>query len=1537
MSGNFPAQCGLYDARFEHDACGVGFVADIAGAASHAVVHHGLTGLVNLAHRGAVSADGLSGDGAGLLTQIPRRFFARELGKRNGGAAAAGEVPEGALAVGVFFLPGGEAEKRAASMRIAEEQLVRGELRLLGWREVPTNRQVLGSRARQTCPDIWQLLAAPAGDLSGDALERRLYLTRKRIESAVREAQVGPLYIPSFSARTLVYKGLMVAPQLAAFYPDLADEAYESAIAIFHQRFSTNTFPNWRLAQPFRFLGHNGEINTLQGNVNRFNSGVPRLRSEVWGADLGELLPIIEQGGSDSAALDNVFELLVLSGRDPLHAMMMLVPEAYQQKSEMPPEVGAFYEYHAALMAPWDGPAALVFSDGRIAAAALDRNGLRPLRYWITADGLVILASETGLTDVPRSRVVESGRLGPGRLIAVDTERQCVLFDDEIKRRAAARQPYRAWVERNMVRVAHEPKPEAAPRLVPEVSDLQRMQKAFAYGSEDVEHVLAPMVYDGKEPVGSMGDDTPIAVLSTQPKTIYRYFKQIFAQVTNPPIDSLRERLVMSRRIALGNRACVLDESEQATALVKFPTPIVTTGELDWLLQRDDPRFRHGMVSCVFPVSDGPEGLERAVERICAEVEALVDGGCSLIVLSDRGVAQDRVHVPMLLATAAVHHHLIRAGKRICCSLICDSGDLRDAHHFACLFGYGAALIHPYLALASVAEIVKRDAGRRGVTLEQAVHNYRTAIEDGVLKIMAKRGISTINAYRGAQVFEAIGISRRVIERHFTGTVSRIGGVGLVELGRDLLRFHAEAYGEDSALAHRGIYHYRKGGEYHAANPAINKVLHKAVRERSQEDYERYVHMVDDRPPCQLRDLVEWRRADQAIPLEEVEPAIDIVRRFCTQAMSLGAISPEAHEVIAVAMNRLGARSNSGEGGEDPARFYADAPDSRYPRLSPWRPSAGDFSNSAIKQVASARFGVTPEYLVAAEELEIKMAQGAKPGEGGQLSGGKVSGYIAELRNALPGAPLISPPPHHDIYSIEDLGQLIYDLRRINPTARVGVKLVSVAGVGTIAAGVVKAYADCIQISGFDGGTGASPLSSIKHCGLPWELGLAEIQQTLVLNDLRSRVCVRVDGGMRTGRDVVIAALLGADEFGFGTTALVAAGCVMVRQCHLNTCPVGIATQTEELRGKFPGAPEHVIALMLFIAEQVRMTLADMGFRKLEEIIGRIDLLSPRYGLELPKTQHIDLSAMLTDPDPAGEKPRHRVQHRNDRPEANTPLDEIVWRECMPAIVQRAPLLRRFEITNRDRSVGARLSGEIARHTRSAGLARGSIELRFRGVAGQSFGAFTNLGMSLVLEGEAQDGVGKGMYGGTIVIRSGAGERRLLRNDPVVMGNAVLYGATGGSLFAAGSAGERFCVRNSGARAVVEGCGDHGCEYMTNGIVAILGATGRNFGAGMTGGVAYVLAENGVDGIRAHRESIELLPLADDLDVELLRLLIERHADLTASARASAILGDWEGFRPRFFVAVPRCDNAAWLTRLREIKAAACAEMQGAMALTRAG
>jgi len=1519
MNGPVRDQSGLYDARFEHDACGVGFVADIKGRPTNEIVRRALTALSRLSHRGGINADGQSGDGAGIMTQIPRPFFTRVLSDADQSAADPGDI-----AVGVAFLPTDNDTRPVAIDTIND---VLGELKLpiACWREVPIERSVLGREAAATCPNIHQFVILRPHGLDFEEFERELYRARKLVSAKLRGAGIEQVSIPSLSCRTIVYKGLMVAPQLAAFYPDLADPAFTSALAVFHQRFSTNTRPRWDLAQPFHRLAHNGEINTIQGNINRFNAAFEEMSGGVWGGKIRDLDPIIMPGVSDSAALDNVFELLTLSGREPLHAMMMLIPEAYQQNRTMPPDLGAFYEYHAALMAPWDGPAAIAFTDGRIVAAALDRNGLRPMRFWMCDDDMVIAGSETGLIDAPYSSVVKSGRLGPGQLLAVDVIGQRLLLDGEIKQQVSARRPYRSWVEGNMIRVQDVAPASRSDECVPRIADLVRMRKAFAYGTEDVERILEPMAYTGKEPVGSMGDDTPIVVLSEHPKTIYRYFKQIFAQVTNPPIDSLRERMVMSRRIALGSRGDLLSESDHATALVKFQSPIVTNSEYEWLMGFDDPRFRHHVVGAMFPVAHGPEGLEPALTRICAEVEKAVDQGCSLIVLSDRQVSEERAPIPMLLATASVHHHLIRARKRMRCSLICDTGDVRDTHHFACLLGYGAALIHPYLALAGLGDLVVRDPRHQGISLSDAVARYRQAVEDGVLKIIAKRGISTISGYRGAQVFEALGIAREVIDRHFTGTVSRIGGVRIADLGRDVLRFHAEAYGEDRQLADRGIYHHRRGGEFHASNPTMNKVLHKAVRNSDQREFMRYARMIDDRQPSQLRDLIRWKTAAKPLDINDVESAHKIALRFCSQAMSLGAISPEAHEALAVAMNRLGAKSNSGEGGEDSERYYVGHSNGRQTSLAVWRPGASDHRNSVVKQIASGRFGVTPEYLVSAEEIEIKMAQGAKPGEGGQIAGEKVSDYIAKLRNALPGTTLISPPPHHDIYSIEDLGQLIYDLKRINPTARVGVKLVSVAGVGTIAAGVVKANADCVHISGFDGGTGASALSSIKHAGLPWELGLAEVQQTLMLNQLRERVTLRVDGGLRTGRDVVVAALLGADEYGFGTAALVAAGCVMVRQCHLNTCPVGIATQRDELRAKFPGTPDHVVAMMLFIAEQVRLILAEIGFARLEDIIGRVDLLEARPDLNLPKTPSVDVSALLKDPDPSGKDPRRRAWHRNERREDGVPLDEIVWRECMSAIVNRAPIKRTFVITNRDRSVGARLAGEIARHTRSDGLPAGSIDLEFEGTSGQSFGAFCHRGMLLRLKGEAQDYVGKGMFGGTIVVAP--------PNDhidaPVAMGNAVMYGATGGALFGRGSAGERFCVRNSGGWAVVEGCGDHGCEYMTNGIAVVLGDVGRNFAAGMTGGVAYIYDHRPGLSHRVHNESVELQMLRDPLDEDLLRALLERHHQVTQSPRADELLNCWKIARRRFSLVVSVLHTTDGFSRLAEIKEYALTELHG--------
>ncbi len=1513
----------------ERDACGVGFIADTQGRKSHQTLEHALTALCNLSHRGAVSADGLTGDGAGVLTQIPHLLFKREL-------AAQGFtlMRDEDLAVGVFFISN---DAPAAGMfALSEEVVAASGLKLLGWREIPTNDDALGEEARRRRPIMRQMLLKRPQGISDDAFERLLYLSRKRIENRLLDADLGRFYIPSFSHRTISYKGLMVAPQLSSFYLDLADPDYQTAIAVFHQRYSTNTFPRWSLAQPFRFLAHNGEINTLQGNVNFMRAREASLSSELWGEEVKDLVPVISPGGSDSAALDNAFELLTLSGRDPIHTLMMLVPEAYEENPEVEPELRAFYDYHATLMEPWDGPAALAFTDGRYAVAALDRNGLRPQRYWISKSGMVVVGSEAGMVPLPEEDILEKGRLGPGAILAVDTLTQRVLHDDEIKASYARCQTYRQWMVENMS--APEGLPPASQPLWDKEA-LRRSQKIYGYNSEDYDRIFEPMVFAAAIPVGSMGDDTPLAVLSRQPQLLYRYFKQRFAQVTNPPIDPLRERLVMSLETVVGPRSSILEEQDRAAQVMKFASPLIDEAQLAWLKSRQ--QLKPCTLQARFPVETGPEGLQPALKQLCEEAALAVKQGCGILILSDRDVGADWAPMPMLLATAAVHHHLLRLGERTHTAIVVETGEAREDHHFACLIGYGAALIHPYLAFATAAALAQSSKHEAAISPQQAVANYRKAIEKGVLKIMSKMGISAISSYRGAQIFEAIGLDRQVIDKYFSGTPARIGGAGLSIMAADALQFHAEAFGENGALKDRGIYRFRKAGEYHAFNPLVFKALHKAVRTASFEAFEEYARLVDERPAATIRDLLQYQKAAMPLPLDEVESVDDLVRRFTTQAMSHGSVSRETHETLSIAMNRLKAKSNSGEGGEDPVRFHPYGKD--MPELShaPWHPKTGDWGNSAIKQVASGRFGVTPEYLITAQELEIKMAQGSKPGEGGQIPGHKVNAEIARIRRSVPGVTLISPPPHHDIYSIEDLAQLIYDLKRVNKEARVGVKLVSTTGVGTIAAGVAKGYADNIQISGADGGTGASPLSSVKHAGMPWELGLAETQQVLMQNNLRERVTLRVDGGMKTGRDVVIAALLGAEEFGFGTAALVAAGCAMIRQCHLNTCPVGVATQREDLRKKYPGQPEHIINFFSYIAQQVRMILAEMGYRSLDEIIGRVDLLSQRE-VELTKGLELDLSAILQNPDPSGQKPRRSQQRHNDRPEDVISLDEAIWQDAQEAMLAGQTFVKSYVMTNRERSVGARLSGEIARAHGADGLAPGTIELFFKGSAGQAFGIFNNRGMSLYLEGEAQDYVGKGMYGGEIIVRPHK-ESTLSPHEQAIIGNTVMYGATGGSLYAAGKAGERLCVRNSGGRVVVEGCGDHGCEYMTGGVAVILGETGRNFGAGMSGGIAYVLDLDDKFRQRYNPGMVGLERASSDIDEELLQTMIQRHYKLTGSLRAKQVLDNWESMKAKFWKVAPHpsMEDATAQeqdTKLLEVEAleAVVAEVQAHDAIGRA-
>jgi glutamate synthase domain-containing protein 2/glutamate synthase domain-containing protein 1/glutamate synthase domain-containing protein 3 len=1464
---------GLYDPRFDHDACGVGFVATTGGR-THAVLQRALEAVANVTHRGAVSADGKSGDGAGILTQIPHRLLARDLHRLKVRASRHTD-----LGVGMVFLPQDDG-RRARARALTEEAIIKEGLVLFGWRQVPVALSALGEDAARTRPEIEQVLIGRPERLRSEEFERTLYLARKIIERRLMEEKIDDCYIASFSHQTIVYKGMFVAPQLPRFYPDLQDPQFETALALFHQRYSTNTFPSWPLAQPFRFLAHNGEINTLWGNINWMRAREAHLHSATWKERIRDLTPVIQPAGSDSAMLDNALELAVHSGRDLLHAVMMLVPEAWENLPTMPEDLRAFYDFHAGIAEPWDGPAALAFSDGRIAAAVLDRNGLRPARYTMTDDGLVIVASEVGVIDLDPARIVEKGRLGPGHMLAVDTVSGRVLTNATIKQEAATRRPYGSWLAGNRVRV----KPQGGlPTTDP--GALMRRLVAFGYSQEEIHRIHEPMFTEAKDPVGSMGDDTPLAVLSSRPRLVYNYVKQRFAQVTNPPIDSLRERLVMSLVTLLGARGSFLEESPEHARLIELQTPLLREADLEALKAMPEGAFRARTLRALFPVAQGGEGLERALVQACEEAVYQVEEGTALLILSDRDMDEAHAPIPMLLAVGAVHQELIRRGLRMRTSLIAETGEARDVHHLAALIGYGASAVCPYLAH----ELIAEEARRTGADPAKSLANYRTAIEAGLLKIMSKMGISTISSYHGAQIFEAVGLDQSLVDFALTGTPSRLGGIGLAEIAEDVLGRHAQAFkAEKVALGDPGLFRFRKEGEYHAFHPNVVRTLHKLTLGGSRDDYLAYAWEVTHRPPTAIRDLFEFRPRTP-IPLTEVEPAEAIVRRFTVSSMSHGALGKEAHETLAIAMNRLGAKMSSGEGGEDPER-YAPRPN-------------GDWANCAVKQIASGRFGVTTAYLGAAQELEIKMAQGSKPGEGGQIPGTKVSDEIARIRRAQAGITLISPPPHHDIYSIEDLAQLIYDLKQGNPRARVSVKLVSEAGVGTVAAGVAKAYADTVHIAGCDGGTGASPLDSIKNAGVPWELGLAETQQTLVANNLRGRVKIRADGGMKIARDVVIAAMLGAEEFGFGTAAVVALGCVMARQCHLNTCPVGIATQRPDLRAKFPGTPERIVNFFMAIAEDVRSLLASLGFRTLDEIVGRPDLLQVRSDIPVPRARRLVLDVLLADPDPSGTRARRHIQERNDRP--GVPFDDRILVEIGEGLVAGGPVDRTFPIRNVDRTAGARVAAAIARRYGDDGLPAGTVTLRFTGSAGQSFGAWCVGGMRLVLTGEANDYVGKGMAGGEIAIRppealAAASHRH------VIIGNTVLYGATGGRLFAAGRAGERFAVRNSGAVAVVEGLGDHGCEYMTGGVVVVLGETGRNFGAGMTGGLAFVLDEPSVFETQYNPSMVGIERVTDPDDARLLRDLIAAHRDATGSERAREILEEWGKWLPLFWKVAPR-------------------------------
>jgi glutamate synthase (ferredoxin) len=1511
----------------ERDACGVGFIAHRQNHTSHEIVEKALAALTCLEHRGGCSADQDSGDGAGVLTAIPWELFQQDFAQRGK------EFPStNNIAVGMIFLPQDQeaAQKTRATVEevAAEEKLI-----VLGWRVVPVQPDLLGVQARENQPQIEQVLLASV-DKSGDELERQLYITRRRISKVATNISE-EFYVCSLSSRTIVYKGMVRSAVLGNFYHDLKNPAYKSAFAVYHRRFSTNTMPKWPLAQPMRLLGHNGEINTLLGNINWMMAREASLNHPVWGDRIKELKPLVHIDNSDSATLDNVFELLVCSGRSPLEALMIMVPEAYQNQPSLrdSPEIVDFYEYYSGLQEAWDGPALLVFSDGKKVGATLDRNGLRPARYVITKDDYIVVASEAGVVDFPEADIVEKGRLGPGQMIAVDLVNQEVLKNWEIKQRIAKQHPYGEWLQQyrqelklivssqsldvngNGHLAAENGNGHSTTNKIDKQTLLQ-LQTAFGYTTEDVEMVIHPMAIAGSEPTFCMGDDIPLAVLSTKPHLLYDYFKQRFAQVTNPAIDPLREKLVMSLKVELGERGNLLEPKPEYARRLKLESPVLTDAELEAIKLSG---FATAELSTRFAIASGPEGLKTAVQSLQAQAAESVRAGAKILILSDKendGISPEDTYIPPLLAVGAVHHHLIRQGLRMKTSLIINTAQCWSTHHFACLIGYGAGAVCPYMALDTVRDWWSDPKTQKlmGVqkiptlTLEQALGNYRKAVESGLLKILSKMGISLLSSYQAAQIFEAIGIGGDLIELGFRGTTSRIGGLSVSELADEVLSFHSKAFPELTAnkLQNLGFVQYRPGGEYHMNSPEMVKALHKALDGKNYDHYEVYKKHLQGRPVTALRDLLDFQGDRTPISIEEVESVAEIVKRFCTGGMSLGALSREAHETLAIAMNRIGGKSNSGEGGEDPVRYKVldDVDESGHsptlPHLKGLR--NGDKAYSAIKQVASGRFGVTPEYLVNAKQIEIKIAQGAKPGEGGQLPGPKVSQYIAMLRRSKPGVTLISPPPHHDIYSIEDLAQLIFDLHQINPQAKVSVKLVSEVGIGTIAAGVAKANADIIQISGHDGGTGASPLSSIKHAGSPWELGLSEVHRVLMENSLRDRVILRVDGGLKSGWDVVIGALMGGEEFGFGSIAMIAEGCIMARVCHMNTCPVGVATQKEELRKRFTGIPEQVVNFFYFIAEEVRSLLARLGYRSLSEIVGRADLLKLRQEAKITKTRSLNLDCLLKLPDTRDNRSWlvHEEVHSN-----GVVLDDkmLADPDIQTAIRDQSTVTKTYPIVNTDRTVGTRLAGAIASQYGDSGF-EGQINLNFTGSVGQSFGAFNLPGIILTLQGEANDYVGKGMHGGEIIIKPPS-DATYNASQNVIVGNTCLYGATGGMLFANGLAGERFAVRNSKAIAVIEGAGDHCCEYMTGGVIVVLGKVGRNVAAGMTGGLAYFLDENDSFRELVNPEIVKIQRVITEAGAKQLQELIKTHAERTGSPKANKILQNWEEFLPKFWQLVP--------------------------------
>jgi glutamate synthase (ferredoxin) len=1489
-----PSKQGLYDPSYEHDACGVGFVADIQGRKSNKLVRDALQVLKNLGHRGACGCEENTGDGAGVMIQLPDAFLRSAIE-----GLGFSLPPVGQYGAGVIFLPADPAD-RAACEKIFDEAARSNGQRILGWRNVPTNNSSIGETARLSQPVMRQVFVGRGDDVAdADAFERKLYLVRRVAASMVRKSDLvhkDLFYVCSLSWKTMVYKGMLTADQLDAFFPDLSDPAMASALAVVHSRFSTNTFPSWARAHPYRTIAHNGEINTLRGNVNWMGARESVLESPLFGTDITKVRPVVNETGSDSAMFDNVLELLVLGGRSLPHAVMMMVPEPWTHHESMSPEKKAFYEYHSCLMEPWDGPAAVCFTDGVQIGTVLDRNGLRPLRYYITNDDQVVMASEAGvLPDIPADRIVKKGRIQPGRMFLIDTAQKRIISDDEIKSQIAGQKPYAAWVEQQLKSL--DDLPAGQPAVEPDKDTLEARQEAFGYTTEDLLKLLLPMGESGVEAMGSMGTDTPIAVLSERPQPLYNYFQQLFAQVTNPPVDAIREEIIMAAGTSIGPERNLFDPQPESAHQIELDSAVLSNDELEKVRALDGSRASFGFKSITLPmlfaVNDGAPALEQALEELSQKAAAAVLDGCGIIILSDRNHGQDLAPIPALLACAAVHHHLLRQGTRTRTCLVIESGEPREVHHFCLLIGYGASAINPYLAFETLADMSK--SGLIKVDVTKAKKNFTKAVSKGVVKVISKMGISTVQSYHGAQVFEAIGLSRSVIDRYFAGTASRVGGIGTDVIAEEVRLRHDRSHPSRPVvrlgLDPGGQYQFRSDGEFHLFNPETIHKLQAACRTGNYVTYKQYAALVNDQSKhvATLRGLMELKSTRPALRLDQVESVDHIVKRFKSGAMSYGSISKEAHETMAIAMNRLGGKSNTGEGGEDPLRYV--------------REPNGDSKNSAIKQVASGRFGVTSHYLVNAQELQIKMAQGAKPGEGGQLPGTKVYPWIARVRHSTPGVGLISPPPHHDIYSIEDLAQLIHDLKCSNDRARISVKLVAEVGVGTVAAGVAKAKADVVLISGHDGGTGASPLTSIKHAGIPWELGLAETHQVLLLNNLRSRITVETDGQLKTGRDVVVGALLGAEEFGFSTAPLVALGCIMMRVCHLNTCPVGVATQDPELRKRFSGAADHVVNFMRFVAEEVRELMAQLGFRTFDEMVGRSECLEMRPAIDHWKARGIDLSAILHQPElPAGVAGIcTTVQNHGIETELD---DTTLIPQCKIALTDGAPVELTLPIRNVNRTVGTRLGSEVTRRFGPAGLPEDTIQVHFSGSAGQSFMAFVPQGVTFTLEGDGNDYVGKGLSGGKLIVFPSR-DATFAAEENVIIGNVAFYGATGGEAYVRGMAGERFCVRNSGVHAVVEGVGDHGCEYMTGGRVVVLGATGRNFGAGMSGGIAYILDEDRQFERRCNKEMVSISPLDDAEEIEIVLSMIRKHAQATGSKRAQEILVRWTEMRPLFSRVVP--------------------------------